>query len=208
MSYCGELGKKSETLLNYFANLSGEEPPSNVNPADFVLSVLDNGSPDDAVSSFQQCNLSKDIATSIDSDINGAEGKKPLLIQGNSQSFFSELTLLFRRQFLVQWRNPSYSFMRMTVSAGACVILGLLFFNIENNVQGAVFSIASLFFMTFVLVIPMQSAVIPLIEDRSVLYREAVSGTYSRLAYGLGQLLADIPFHAINTLIMVGLMSR
>ena len=39
--------------------------------------------------------------------------------------------------------------------------------------------------MTFVLVIPMQAAVIPLIEDRSVLYREAVSGTYSRFSYGL-----------------------
>eukprot|EP00804_Cyclotella_cryptica_P004684 CCRYP_019117-RB/>CCRYP_019117-RB protein AED:0.07 eAED:0.07 QI:237/0.87/0.88/1/0.75/0.66/9/271/1508 len=203
VSYCGELGKNSKTLLDYFANLSGKEPPSNVNPADFVLGILDDGSPDNVVSLFQECILSRDIVDHIESDINSAEGKEPLIIHGNSRTFFLELTLLFKRQFLVQWRNPSYSFMRMTVSAGACVILGLLFFNIESNVQGAVFSIASLFFMTFILVIPMQSAVIPLIEDRSVLYREAVSGTYSRLAYGLGQLLADIPFHAINTLIMV-----
>ena len=49
-------------------------------------------------------------------------------------------------------------------------------------------------------------AVIPLIEDRSVLYREAVSGTYSRLSYGLGQLIADIPFHAVNTIIMYVIM--
>jgi ABC-type multidrug transport system permease subunit len=48
--------------------------------------------------------------------------------------------------------------------------------------------------------------VIPLIEDRSVLYREAVSGTYSRLSYGLGQLFADIPFHAVNTIIMYAIM--
>ena len=60
--------------------------------------------------------------------------------------------------------------------------------------------------MTFVLVIPMQAAVIPLIEDRSVLYREAVSGTYSRFSYGLGSLLADIPFHIINTIIMYGVI--
>ena len=56
--------------------------------------------------------------------------------------------------------------------------------------------------IVFVLVIPMQAAVVPLIEDRAVLYRETVSGTYSRLSYGLGQLLADQPFHLVNTLVM------
>jgi hypothetical protein len=48
----------------------------------------------------------------------------------------------------------------------------------------------------------MQATVVPLIEDRAVLYRESVSGLYSRIAYGLGQLAADIPFHMINTLVM------
>lgn len=199
VSYCGPLGQKSTTLLKYFSNMSGEDPPATVNPADFVLGVLDNGSPDDAVSSFSACEMAQNISAAIDSDIDGARGKKPLLIQGNKRSFCTELALLVKRQFLVQWRNPSYSFMRMTVSAGACLILGLLFFKIEHNIQGAVFAISAIFFMTFVLVIPMQSAVIPLIEDRSVLYRETVSGTYSRLSYGLGQLIADLPFHAVNT---------
>lgn len=49
---------------------------------------------------------------------------------------------------------------------------------------------------------PMQAAVVPLIEDRAVLYRETMSGTYSRLSYGIGQLLADQPFHAINAICM------
>ena len=157
VSYCGELGANSQTLLNYFANMSGEAPPSNVNPADHVLSILDNGSPDDAVASFKQCNISNDISSAINDDITGAEGKQPLLIHGNNMSFFTELVLLIKRQFLVQWRNPAYSLMRMTVSAGACVILGILFFQVENNIAGAVFSIAAIFFMVFVLVIPMQS---------------------------------------------------
>lgn len=42
----------------------------------------------------------------------------------------------------------------------------------------------------------------PLIEDRAVLYRETTSGLYSRLSYGLGQLVADVPFHILNTLVM------
>ena len=206
VSYYGELGECSKTLLGHFSILSGEEPPASVNPADYVLTVLDNGPPDVAVSAFKDTDLSKDIDSAIDFDVKSAEGKDPTIVSGNQMTFFTELGLLFRRQFLVQWRNPSYSLMRMSVGAGATFILGLLFFDIQKNIQGAVFSIAAIFFMTFVLVIPMQAAVIPLIEDRSVLYREAVSGTYSRFSYGLGSLLADIPFHIINTIIMYGVI--
>ena len=156
--YCAEIGHQSQTLLNYFANLSGEiNSDNNINPADFVLSVLDHGSSDDAVASFQQSSLSKDISSAIDADINGAEGKKPLLIEGHKKSFFSELVLLVKRQFLVQWRNPAYSLMRVTVSTSACFLLGLLFFDVKKDIQGAVFTIAAIFFMVFVLVIPMQS---------------------------------------------------
>ena len=202
VSYFGELGESSETLLSHFSTLSGEKPPASVNPADYVLSVLDNGSPDNAISAFKETDLSKDVDSAIDADVESAMVKDPSFVAGNRLTFFTELGLLFRRQFLVQWRNPSYSLMRMSVGAGATFLLGLLFFDIQKNIQGAVFSIAAIFFMTFVLVIPMQAAVIPLIEDRSVLYREAVSGTYSRFSYGLGSLLADIPFHIINTIIM------
>ena len=52
----------------------------------------------------------------------------------------------------------------------------------------------------------MQAAVVPLIEDRGVLYRETVSGTYSWFAYALGQVCADIPFHALNTVIMYAII--
>jgi len=208
VAYCGELGANSETLLGYFSSLSGEEPPSSVNPADYVLGVLDAGSADDAVAAFKDSSLCKQIDSAIDTDKKCAEEQGPTTTIGRNPglTFFTEFGLLFRRQFLVQWRNPSYSFMRMSVSAGATFILGLLFFNVQKNIQGAIFSIAAIFFMTFVLVIPMQAAVIPLIEDRAVLYRETVSGTYTRFTYGLGQLFADIPFHALNTLIMYAII--
>jgi ATP-binding cassette subfamily G (WHITE) protein 2 (SNQ2) len=203
VAYCGELGPNSQTLISHFASLSGNSPSGSANPADFVLSVLDGGSPDEAVAKFKESDICKQLISAIDADVKEAENQPPSTAARHSLNFFTEFGLLFRRQFLVQWRNPSYSFLRMSVSAGATFILGLLFFDIKQDVQGAVFAIAAIFFMTFVLVIPMQAAVIPLIEDRAVLYREAVSGTYSRLTYGLGQLFADIPFHALNTVIMV-----
>lgn len=115
---------------------------------------------------------------------------------------FMELMLLTKRHLVVQFRNPSYCFLRVIACCLVSVYLGLLFFGDKSSIEGAVYTIGSLFFIVFVLVIPMQSSVVPLIEDRAVLYREATSGLYSRWSYGLGQLLADIPFHLLNTAVM------
>jgi ABC-type multidrug transport system permease subunit len=82
------------------------------------------------------------------------------------------------------------------------ILMGVLFYGDKSVLTGAVFSIGSIFFLVFVLVITMAAAVVPLIEDRAVLYRETISGTYSRLSYGIGSLIADLPFHAINTILM------
>jgi ABC-type multidrug transport system permease subunit len=87
-------------------------------------------------------------------------------------------------------------------SALMAFYIGLLFEGDKSDITGAVFSIGAIFFLVFVLVIPMQAAVVPLVEDRAVLYRETVSGTYSRISYGLGQVVADQPFHMLNTLLM------
>jgi ABC-type multidrug transport system permease subunit len=103
---------------------------------------------------------------------------------------------------IVQWRNPSYCVMRIVTLTVMSLYIGLLFVGDKSTLDGAVFSIGGIFFLVFVLVIPMQAAVVPLIEDRAVLYRKTVSGTYSRISYGLGQVVADQPFHLLNTALM------
>ena len=84
-----------------------------------------------------------------------------------------------------------------------CWLVRILFYgNKTDSIQGAVASIGAVFFFVFILVIPMTAGIVPLVEDRAVLYRETVSGTYSRLSYGLGLLVADIPFHMLNSFLM------
>ena len=79
---------------------------------------------------------------------------------------------------------------------------GILFGADKSTIEGAILTIGSTFFLVFVLVIPMQAAVVPLVADRAVLYREATSGLYSRWSYAVSSLLADIPFHVLNCLLM------
>jgi len=204
VAYMGEMGDNSATVLKYFSSLSNEEPPERCNPADYVLEALDGMEPEEAQNAFNK----SESHTILDDEIQaarkpaGGTSQAPKIALSRPNSPIQELLLLTKRQLIVQWRNPSYCFMRLTMSVVVSVYMGLLFFGDKTQLSGAVSSIGAIFFLVFILVIPMQAAVVPLIEDRAVLYRETVSGTYSRLSYGLGQLLADLPFHALNTVLM------
>jgi ABC-type multidrug transport system ATPase subunit len=202
VSYMGEMGPKSQTVLNHFMKLSKEDPPPSCNPADYVLLALTSVEPEQAVATFEGTEEKTIVHEAIDQDLQQEATAIPGIDLTKANSHFMEILLLSKRQLVTQWRNPSYTFIRLISSVLVSMYMGILFFGDKSTIDGAVFSIGAIFFLVFVLVIPMAAAVVPLIEDRAVLYRETVSGTYSRLSYGIGSLIADIPFHMLNTFLM------
>jgi uncharacterized membrane protein YhfC len=56
--------------------------------------------------------------------------------------------------------------MRLIASIFVSLYMGILFISDKSEITGAVFSIGAIFFLVFVLVIPMQASVVPCIEDR------------------------------------------
>ena len=201
VAYMGE----SSSVIDYFSSLTNEEAPERCNPADYALEALDIMEPEEAQNAFKNSESFKKLDEGVQAALKPDANDKSLLPQidvRRPNNPIQELFLLTKRQLIVQWRNPSYCFMRMTTSVVVSIYMGILFFGDKNQLSGAVSSIGAIFFLVFVLVIPMQAAVVPLIEDRAVLYRETVSGTYSRLSYGLGQLFSDIPFHILNAVLM------
>ncbi|KAL7553130.1 hypothetical protein ACHAWF_016381, partial [Thalassiosira exigua] len=226
------MGESGYPLMTHFQNLTEKAVPEQCNLADFCLAVIGAMDPRMAQAAFDSSDVNKALVKGIHDEIDRSRCTEPPSIGSERpNSAFSELWLLTKRQALVQWRNPSYCFMRMASSIIMSLFLGILFFGNKSQLQGAVFSIGAIFFLVFVLgalfytsrcvvtaffnmlcsifcmrflplVIPMQATVVPLVEDRAVLYRETVSGSYSRLSYGIGQLIADQPFHAVNCLLM------
>jgi ABC-type multidrug transport system ATPase subunit/ABC-type multidrug transport system permease subunit len=202
VAYMGEMGLKSQTVLNHFTKLGKEEPPTSCNPADYALSALTSVEPDEAVRAFEGTSEQHAVQAAIDADLKQDATVQPDIDFSKANSHFEEILLLSNRHLITQWRNPSYTVMRLTSSILVSLYMGVVFYGDKSTIDGAVFSIGAIFFLVFVLVIPMAAAVVPLIEDRAVLYRETVSGTYSRLSYGIGSLVAVIPFHLLNTFLM------
>jgi ATP-binding cassette, subfamily G (WHITE), member 2, PDR len=201
IAYMGEAGTGSQTILSYFESFSNDSPPQDCNPADFCLEVLSNTDPKNAETFFSDSVHGKSLKEKIDLVVRSPKDPPSMDVK-RANNAFVEIGLLTVRHLIVQWRNPSYCFMRIFSSIVMSLYIGILFSGDKTVLSGAVFSIGAIFFLVFVLVIPMQAAVVPLVEDRAVLYRETVSGTYGRLSYGIGQLLADQPFHILNTILM------
>ena len=201
VTYMGETGRSSKTVLDYFVSVGNEIPPTRCNPADFCLAVINKLEPEEASAAFEKSQIGETLKATIAAEMTGC-GPPPDIDKKPSNGFFREFLLLTVRHMIVQWRNPSYCMMRIISSIVMSFYIGVLFIADKSTIEGAVFSIGAIFFLVFVLVIPMQAAVVPLVEDRAVLYRETTSGQYSRIAYALGQLVADQPFHLLNTLLM------
>ena len=185
--------------------------PDSSNPADFVIASVSGVSPDEAQSSFASSKEQAELSAKLEEENNMNEEQKQAATElmqkakielGKRKSVLRELGILTRRQLITQWRNPAYSITRIICSTLLAVYFGILFGADKSTIEGAVLTIGSTFFLVFVLVVPMQAAVVPLIADRAVLYREATSGLYSRWSYAIASLLADLPFHALNCLLM------
>jgi len=163
------MGESGAPLLDHFGSLANKSIPEQCNPADFCLAALDDMAPNDAQSAFDRSNLNSELLKSIDDEmVRGRDSEPPLISGERPNDPISEVFLLTKRQMIVQWRNPSYCFMRIASSIIMSLFLGILFFGDKTQLQGAVFSIGAIFFLVFVLVIPMQATVVPLVEDRAV----------------------------------------
>lgn len=211
MAYMGEMGPKSQQVVGYFSKLADTSMPEEANPADFVISAVSNVTPDEAQTSFRNSKENEALVTKLKGSNDMPQQDKEAAIDlmaktkkemKQRKSFARELAILTKRQLITQWRNPSYSVTRFFSSSLLAVYFGILFIADKSTIEGAVLTIGATFFLVFVLVVPMQAAVVPLIEDRAVLYREATSGLYSRWSYAISSLLADIPFHVLNGLVM------
>lgn len=125
VSYMGS----RENLHAYFSKLTEREFTLKCNPADFCLGVLADMSPADAQTEFADSSTNLDLLKSIEGETERAKTTDPPQVSKERPNHpLSEVWLLTKRHVIVQWRNPSYCFMRMSSSAIMSLFLAVLFF--------------------------------------------------------------------------------
>jgi ATP-binding cassette, subfamily G (WHITE), member 2, PDR len=165
VAYAGKMGENSKLVMDYFSRLSGSEPPEQVNPADFAIAAVTSVSADEAAAAFIASTAYSDLIAVIkDAEnlgVGGSNQQAHISCAVRRNNPFMEVMLLTKRHLVVEFRNPSYCLLRVVACCLVSLYLGLLFFGDKSDITGAVYTIGSLFFIVFVLVIPTQSSVVP-----------------------------------------------
>ncbi|KAJ0028865.1 hypothetical protein Pint_35967 [Pistacia integerrima] len=208
--YTGPLGRHSHKLIEYFEAVPRvPKIKDGCNPATWMLEVTAPSVEAQmdvdfaeiyANSSLYQRNqeLIKELSTP-------PPGSNDLFFPTKySRSFFTQCKACFWKQFWSYWRHPEYNTIRFILTLCIGLLFGLIFWDKGQkttnqqdliNFLGAVY--AAMTFLGASNATGVQSVVD---IERTVFYRERAAGMYSALPYSFAQVLIEILYVLIQTI--------
>lgn len=223
--YAGPLGEQGKDLIEYFESAGAKKASSDVNPADWVLSVLlentvtnetgedvvDQEKPSalvDFASFYANSELKKqsDEEVQRNSEASGTDPFKEITSQ-YPQEYSSQFSVVLRRTFLNYWRNVAYNWIRTFVLALNGLLFGILFYDIAEDatdVAGVLSAISLVFLAVGFAAVSNYSSVLPVMsKERAIYYRERSSNMYASWIYSLSLTIVEIPFSIFLLLFFV-----
>lgn len=210
--YAGPLGRHSHRLVEYFEAIEGvPKIKDGYNPATWVLEVTSIGAEARLGVDFAQIYRDSALFKRNEALVSNvlsvpAEGSEDLSFSTKfSQTFAVQIMACLWKQHLSYWRNPDYNAVRLFLTAVIGLLLGTVYWNLGSkltkqqdilNVMGAMYA-ATLF-----LGVTNANTVQPVVDvERTVFYRERAAGMFSPISYALGQVLVEIPYVFVQTIV-------
>jgi len=210
--YFGDIGKNSETLTTYFERNGAPACPADANPAEWMLEAIGaspgsttnvdwheswKGSPEfDAVQA--ELHLLKSHAGDAQTP-----AEDQAAFQEFAAPFLSQLSEVTHRVFQQYWRTPSYIYSKAALCILISLFIGFAFFKAPNTIQGLqnqTFAVFNLFTIFGQLV---QQTMPYFVVQRSLYeVRERPSKVYSWKVFMLSQIIVEIPWNTLMSLLM------
>lgn len=205
-------------VLEYF-NERGLNCPAFINPADFILDVLDKEeemettgiierrdgcvTTDELPASFQQSDENRQLQKDLQKTPH--EANQNLLIQRHSDeypvSWLAQYRYLVARTWLATVRDTGVMYIRTAAALGIGALVGGIFFQQPNDPSSSGARINTMLFLMCVFSLFCLPAISRFINDRLLFNREKASGTYCTSAYFLSSFTVEFP---ILLLIVLG----
>ena len=195
--FCGEKGKNSSHLIDYFQGLGGTKINRGENAATWMLNLIttsrDEGTPDYA-DLFERSEQHAKIINDIDQITEGAtEGTKITYESVHATSRNMRHWLVRKRLMLIYWRSPSYNRSRLLLSILVAFLLASVFLHNrrpEVMSEQEISSVFSTIFLSFIITgIMAITTVLPvMLKIRNVFYRHRAAGMmdHTSMALALG----------------------
>ncbi|KAI3868273.1 hypothetical protein MKX03_000184 [Papaver bracteatum] len=202
--YVGPLGRHSCHLIRYFEGIEGvSKIKDGYNPATWMLEVTSVGQEGDLGVDFADIYKSSDLYKKLSV---APPGTKDLYFPTMySRSFFIQCMACLWKQYWSYWRNPPYTALRFYFTIFIALMFGTIFWDLGTKTsqrQDLFNAMGSMYLAVLFLGIQNASSVQPVVAvERTVFYRERAAGMYSALPYAFGQVVIEIPYIFIQSLV-------
>ncbi|KAH7447509.1 hypothetical protein KP509_01G109800 [Ceratopteris richardii] len=211
LTYSGALGECSKKLVDYFESIPGvPKIEEGRNPAAWVLEVTSPASESrlgvDCADMYRSSTLFEHNQAMIKQMSEPASGSEDLSFPTRySQSFSGQFMACLWKRNLSYWRNPDYNAMRLFLAAVIAILIGSIFWNLGSKMQVEqdIFNImGAMYTATLFLGICNAYGVQDVVDvERTVYYREKAAGMYSPLSFACAQILIEVPYAFLQTII-------
>ncbi|XP_021275679.1 pleiotropic drug resistance protein 1-like isoform X2 [Herrania umbratica] len=209
--YVGPLGRHSCHLIKYFEEIEGiPKIKDGYNPATWMLEITSAIQEEiigiNFTNIYKNSELYRRNKALIKELSTPAPGSKDLHFQTRySQPFQIQCMACLWKQHWSYWRNPPYTAVRLIFTTVIALLLGTIFWDLgskRTRQQDILNAVGSMYAAVIFLGLQNAVSVQPVVAvERTVFYREKAAGMYSALPYAFGQVVIELPYTLIQTLI-------
>lgn len=207
----------AQRALEYFSDIGYTCEPHN-NPADFFLDVINGDSTAVALSNVNSEDLDLETKSKSTSEIEDklveeyknchyykqTKAELATIIQGKPAPIARSRTITYNTSFLTQFRwvlkrtfrnlmlNPQTSVAQVAVTLFLALVVGAIFFNVQDDESGKQNRFGALFFIVVNQCFSSLSSAELFIAERKLFIHESISGYYRLSVYFLSKMLSDI----------------
>ncbi|VAH42773.1 unnamed protein product [Triticum turgidum subsp. durum] len=209
--YVGPLGRHSCELIRYLEAIENiSKIKDGHNPATWMLEVTSTTQEHITGINFSHVyknselyrrnkKLIKELSTPT-------EGSSDLSFPTQySQTFITQSFACLWKQSLSYWRNPPYTLVKYFYTIILALLFGTMFWGIgrkRHNQQDLFSAMGSMYSTILFMGVQNSTSVQPVVAvERTVFYRESAARMYSPLPYALGQVVIELPYILVQSLI-------
>ncbi|KAL8536981.1 hypothetical protein ACS0TY_012240 [Phlomoides rotata] len=209
--YVGPLGRYSTHLINYFEAIEGlPKIKDGYNPATWMLAITTSAQElllgIDFAEHYKKSELYERTRSLIKELSVPHPGTKDIYFPTQySQPFLIQCIACLWKKHWSYWRDTLYTAVRFSFTIFIALVFGTMFWKLgskRNSLRNLFNAMGSMYASICFLGFQYGTTVQPVVDiERTVYYRERAAGMYSALSYALSQLLIEIPYIFIQSII-------
>ncbi|XP_023743918.1 ABC transporter G family member 29 [Lactuca sativa] len=207
--YAGELGLKSEKLVEYLEGIPGiPKIVDDQNPATWMLEVTSSATESrlgiDFVQHYKSSSLYQRNNALVEELSMPPSGAKELFFSTKySESMWGQFKTCIEKQWRSYWRTPDYNLVRFCFTLITALLIGSIFWKVGTKRDSSIdltMIFGGLYGAVLFAGINNGNTVLPIVAfERTIFYRERAAGMYSSLPYAMAQVIVEIPYVFFQT---------